>query len=184
MRINSVTVNKITVILLAIFLMSASGSKDRKFEFRFQLNEIQSFVPSNQMAIWIEKPDGEMVKTLYLSEYLSYGGYNLPEICHEWSSKAKWDEVTKEEFDAVTGATPGTGEVELKLTCPAALLPDGKYKVFVEVHLVDNYNELYSSELEVSRKKGLGELKVTYIPGKCPKKTEGDLLTAVTVKLK
>jgi hypothetical protein len=74
--------------------------------------------------------------------------------------------------------------VELKLTCPAALLPDGKYKVFVEVHLVDNYNELYSSELEVSRKKGLGELKVTYIPGKCPKKTEGDLLTAVTVKLK
>ena len=184
MKTKKFIVNKITLLILALTLVSAGGTKERKLEISFLLSDIQSFAPSYQMAIWIEKADGSFVKTLFISEYLSYGGYNLPEICHEWSSKAKWEEATKEEFDAVTGATPGTGEVTLKLTCPGDLLPDGKYRIFAEVHLVDEYNELYSAEIDVTKKKSAGELKVSYIPGKCQKKTEGDLMTGVFVKLK
>ena len=179
-----VILNKLNLLVLFLLLISASGSKDRKLELKFHLNDIQSFVPSYQMAIWIENTDGTFIRTLFLSEYLSYGGYNLPEICPEWSKKAAWENVSKEEFDAVTGATPGTGEVDLKLTCPGNILPEGKYRLFVEVHLVDEYNELYTSDIEISGKKGTGEFKVSYINGKCPKKLEGDLLTGVTVKYK
>jgi hypothetical protein len=174
-------VNKITLIALIVFLTGFSGGKNRKFEFRFHLQDIQSFVPSNQMAIWLETPDSSYVKTLFLSEYLSYGGYNLPEICSEWSSKSKWNEVTQEEFDAVTAATPSVGDVELKLQCPADLIPVGKYLVFLEVHLADEYNELYSAELEITGKKSITDLVVKYVPGKYPKKTEGDILRGVQV---
>lgn len=174
-------VNKLTLIAFVLFLTGFAGSKNHKFEFKFYMHDIQSFVPSYQIAIWLETPDSSYVRTLFLSEYLSYGGYNLPEICSEWSSKAGWDEVTKEEFDAVTAATPPVGDVQLKLLCPAELLPEAKYLLFVEVHLAEEYNELYSCELELTGKKRMTELNVKYIPGKYPKKTEGDILTGVQV---
>lgn len=174
-------VNKITLLAILVLLTGFSGSKNHKFEFRFHLQDIQSFVPSCQMAIWLETPDSNYVKTLFLSEYLSYGGYNLPEICSEWSSKSKWDEVSKEEFDAVTAATPSVGDVELKLQCPAGVIPLGKYLVFIEVHLVDEFNELYYAELDITGKKNERDLNVKYVPGKYPKMTEGDILRGVKV---
>jgi hypothetical protein len=174
-------VNKITLISALVLLTGFSGGKNRKFEFRFHLQDIQSFVPSCQMAIWLETPDSSYVKTLFLSEYLSYGGYNLPEICSDWSSKSNWNEVTGEEFDAVTAATPSVGDVELKLQCAAGLVPVGKYLVFIEVHLADEFNELYYAELEITGKKSVKDLNVKYVPGKYPKKTEGDILRGVQV---
>lgn len=174
-------VSKITLVVLILSVSGFAGGKNRKFEFRFHLNDIQSFVPSDQIVIWLENSDSTLVKTLFVSEYLSYGGYNIPEICTQWSSKANWNDATKEEFDAVTGATPGTGDVSLRLECPASIVPEGKYLVFVEVHLVDEYNELYSGEITISGKKSINNLKVNYVPVKYPKKTEGDLLTNVQV---
>ncbi len=178
------TVIKISLVLLLILMTASGRPKNRKFEIKFHLNNIESFVPSYQMAIWLETPDSIFVKTLFLSEYLSYGGYNIPEICFEWSSKAKWDEVTKEEFDAVTGATPGVGDVVLKLECPASIIPEGKYLLFVEVHLVDEYNELYAADLEVTGKKFSKNLEVKYLPGRYSKKTEEDLITEAQAVVK
>jgi hypothetical protein len=177
-------ITKVALAAVLILLTGFGGAKNRKFDISFNLNNIQSFVPSNQIAIWLEMPDSSYVRTLFLSEYLSYGGYNIREICYDWSSKTKWDEVTKEEFDAVTSATPRVGEVRLKLECPATLVPEGKYLIFIEVHLVNEYNELYSGELTISGKKNVTDLKVNYRPEKYPKKTEGDILSNVKVTAK
>ena len=173
--------NILTLIALALLLAGFAGGKNRKFEFRFHMHDIQSFAPSCQMAIWLEKPDSSYVKTLYLSEYLSYGGYNEKEICHEWSVKANWSEVTKAEFDAATGATPSIGDVQLKVQCPVALLPEGEYLMFIEIHLVEDYNELYYCVVDISGKKSVTDFTVKYIPQRYAKKTEGDLLTGVQV---
>ena len=178
---SSVTLLKALLICSCILISGYSKVKTRKFDITFQLNNIQSFVPSTQIAIWLEREDSSMVKTLFLSEYLSYGGYNIPSICREWSSETNWNEVTKEEFDAVTSATPGVGTVKLKLKSTADLIPDGKYRIFIEVHLADEYNELYSSEIIFTGKKVEYILKVSYIPGRYPKMIEGDLLSDVTV---
>ena len=174
-------ITKVALAAVIILLTGFGGAKNRKFDISFNLNDIQSFVPSNQIAIWLETTDSSYVRTLFLSEYLSYGGYNIPEICNGWSSKTKWDEVTKEEFDAVTSATPRVGNVKIKLECPASLVPGGKYLIFIEVHLVNEYNELYSGELTISGKKSVADLQVIYKPGKYPKKTEGDILSNVRV---
>lgn len=177
-------ITKVALVAVIILLTGFGGAKSRKFDIRFNLNDIQSFVPSTQIAIWLETADSNYVRTLYLTEYLSYGGYNIPEICNGWSSKTKWDEVTKEEFDAVTSATPRVGDVKLKLECPASLVPEGKYRIFIEVHLVDEYNELYSGDLTISGKKSAIVLQVMYKPEKYPKKTEGDILSNVQVTAK
>jgi hypothetical protein len=171
------------ILLIVVFCLFSGftnvGSK--KLEVTFQLNQMENFVPSNQLVIWLEKPDGSFVKTLFISEYLAYGGYNLPEICSDWTTKANWEAVTSEEFDAVTSATPPIGNVKMKLKCPATLVPDGKYNLFIEVHLADEYNELYSGEIIVSKKKYQTSLKVSYKPDRYPKNTTGDLLSDVQV---
>jgi hypothetical protein len=171
----------IILIVISVLSSGSAGAKNRKFQISFHLNDIQSFVPSNQVAIWLETTDSSFVKTLFLSEYLSYGGYNIPEICYDWSSKTKWEEATKEEFDAVTSATPGIGDAELKLVCPVNLIPDGKYLIFIEIHLVNEYNELYMGELTLSGKKSISNLQVRYRPDRYLKKTEGDMLSNVKV---
>ena len=177
-------ITKVALAAVIILLTGFGGAKSRKFDIRFNLNDIQTFVPSTQIAIWLETTDNSYIRTLYLTEYLSYGGYNIAEICNGWSSKTKWDEVTKEEFDAVTSATPGVGNVKLKLECPASLVPEGKYLIFIEVHLVDEYNELHSGELTISGKKSAANLTAMYKPGKYPKMTEGDILSNVQVVVK
>ena len=172
---------KAILLCLCIIISGYGKVKTRKFEITFQLNEIKSFVPSYQTAIWLERSDSSFVKTLFLSEYLSYGGYNIPAICSDWSSKTNWNDVTREEFDAVTSATPGAGMVKLKLESPADIIPDGKYRIFIEVHLAEEYNELYTGEVTFSGKKFKTSLQVNYLPGKYSKKSEGDLLSDVMV---
>jgi hypothetical protein len=173
------------VALALILVISGFGNaRKRKFELTFNLKNIQSFAPSDQMAIWLENPDSSYVKTLYLSEYLSYGGFRVEGICNDWSSKAAWENVTVEEFDAVTAATPSAGEVKLKLECPAGIVPDGQYIILLEVHLVDEYNELYSGTLNLTGKKTESSMKVSYRPDKYAKKTEGDILSDVHVAAK
>jgi hypothetical protein len=173
---------RIALILLILVISGFGSARKRKFEITFHLNDIKSFAPSNQMAIWIEKPDSSLVKTLFLSEYLSYGGFNIKGICNEWSSKSHWSDVSTKEFDAVTSATPRIGDVKLNLEAPAGTIPDGMYMIFIEIHLSDEYNELYSGELTFTGKKNSCNLKVSYKPAKYPKKTEGDLLSDVQVQ--
>ena len=172
------------VMLGLLIIFSGFARNNRKFEVTFILNNPDGFAPSDQMAIWLARPDSSFVKTLFLSEYLSYGGYNIEGLCGNWSSRIAWRDATAEEFDAVTGATPSSGEVKLKLECPARLVPPGEYLIFIEVHLVDEFNELYSGRLDLTGRKASCSLEVSYIPAKCPKMATGDILSSVAVTAK
>jgi hypothetical protein len=175
---------RIVAVAMIVIISGFGNARKRKFEVMFNLKNIQSFAPSDQMAIWLEKPDSSYVKTLFLSEYLSYGGFRVDGICNDWSSKASWENVSVEEFDAVTAATPSAGEVKLKLECPAGIVPDGQYIILLEVHLVDQYNELYSGTLNLGGKKTECSMEVSYRPEPCAKKTEGDILSDVRAAAK
>lgn len=157
-------------------------AKNRVLKVSFQMNEREEFERSDQLAIWLEKPDGTFVKTLFLSDYLSYGGFNDPLICSDWSSNTNWMETTEEEFDAVTGSTPQIGMVNLELKFPREVVPDGAYNIFIEVHLTGEFNELYSGNVEVSRKKFSNQLEVSYRPERHTKATY-NVLSDVRVSL-
>jgi hypothetical protein len=180
-----ITILSVFIVLLFGLTAMFSGSgqpKERHINLSFLINKREGYPRSDQLVVWLEKPDGSFVKTLFLSDWLSYGGYNDAEVCPDWSSKTDWESASQEEFDAVTGATPRVGSVNLDLVCSSDEVPNGKYYIFVEVHLTGEYNELHSGKIRLSRRKTSHRLEVSYVPGKYPKAMH-DVLSDVYVNL-
>jgi hypothetical protein len=180
--------NKVIIIswifLLGLGALFPGCNRTREWilDISFQLTEMEGYPRSDQLVIWLEKPDGTFVKTLFVSEYLSYGGYNDPEICPSWSTKTNWEEASQEEFDAVTGATPSIGLVNMALSFTSEVVPRGEYNIYIEVHLAADYNELYSGLVKVSGRKFNNNLTVSYNPEKYHKATY-DVLSDVRISL-
>lgn len=139
---------RVLIFILGLFIL-ASCSNKRTFTISYQMEDVKEYTPSYQLTIWLEKTDGTFVKTLFVSDYLAYGGYLEYGICPSWSKKAGWGMVTKEELDAVSGATPESGDVKMKLKFSSDEIPDGEYQLFVQVHLQGNLNETYKGEVKL-----------------------------------
>lgn len=182
MKITVISVIGVFLIGLMTVFSGCNQSREWILDVSFQLTELEGYTRSDQLVIWLEKPDGTFVKTLFVSEYLSYGGYNHPEICPDWSSKTNWEEASQEEFDAVTSATPSVGLVNMALSCTSEVVPRGEYNIFIEVHLTTDYNELYSGMVKVSGRKFDNNLTVSYLPEKYHKATY-DVLSNVQISL-
>ncbi len=175
-----ITSKFIVLIFILTNILSGCGGKKNQIELSFHLNKIEAFTSSDQMVVWLEKPDSTFVKTFFICDYLAYGGFALTTICTDWSGRAAWQNITKEEFDAVTAATPMYGNVEFDFEIRKENVPDGVYNLFIEVHLAEDYNELYSGTVNLSDEKCKTELTVNYIPKQHPQ-TSGTLLSDVKV---
>jgi len=182
MKIKAISILLMLLIGLGTLFSGCNRTREWILNVTFELTDMEGYPRSDQLVIWLEKPDGAFVKTLFVSEYLSYGGYNHPEICPDWSSKTNWEEASQEEFDAVTSATPSVGLVTLELMCTSEVVPKGEYNIFIEVHLTTDYNELYSGMVKVSGRKFNNNLTVSYKPEKYHKATY-DVLSNVQVNL-
>ncbi len=136
------------IFLFGLFLITSCSQK-RTIKISYQMEDVKEYPPSYQLSIWLEKPDGTFVKTLFVSEYLAYGGYLEYGICPTWSKKAGWDKVEKEEFDAVSGATPDTGDVKLEKEYSIDQIPDGEYLLFIQVHLKEDLNDTYKGKVDI-----------------------------------
>jgi len=163
------------LLVPALLLFCAAGCGEPEtpgLKVTFRLNTREGFIPSNQMAIWIQKPGGEFVRTLFVCDYLSYGGFAIPDICPEWVSKSNWKEQGREYVDAVSQATPDAGMVNLVFDFHADELKPGLYEYCVEIHVAEKYNELYRGKLEIdqiTREIFIGDPEVIYLPDKYPK---------------
>ena len=78
---------------------------------------------SNQYAVWIENTDGQVVKTLFVTEFTAKGrsrdgskparGYTYRTSCTPtWVKHVHADALTDDQIDAVTGATPAGSGVQ------------------------------------------------------------------------
>ena len=181
-KITILSVFMVLLFGLTVMLSGYNQSKERQINLSFLINKREGYPRSDQLVVWLEKPDGSFVKTLFLSDWLSYGGYNDAEVCPDWSSKTDWESVSQEEFDAVTSATPRVGSVSLDLVCLSDEVPNGEYLIFVEVHLNAEFNELHSGKIWVSGKKAGNPLDVSYVPGKYHEATY-DVLSDVYVNI-
>ena len=149
---------ELLIVLLGMFLITSCSDKNRTINISFTMINVKSYNPSYQMVIWLEKPDGTFFKTLFVTDYLAMGGYLEYGVCPRWSKKANWNEVTKEEFDAVTGATPAPGNVKMKIKTDD--VPNGKYFLYLQVHLKEDLNDTYRGEVDFSgRKKAHVQMK-------------------------
>ena len=74
-----------------------------EISFRFQ----RGGIASSQYAIWIEDKAGRMIRTLYATSFTAGGGYEYREDALPiWVSKAKPQNLSSAQIDAITGATP------------------------------------------------------------------------------
>lgn len=123
-------VRRSLIFLLWLIIVTAC-SNERIMIVSYQMKDVKEIIPSYQLTIWLEKSDGTFAKTLFISEYLAYGGYLEYGICSSWTNKANWDNVTKEELDAVSDATPEPGDVRLELEFNLDELPDGEFQISI-----------------------------------------------------
>jgi len=109
---------------------------------------------SNQYAVWIEDMEGNIIKTLYASQWTARGGYRTrPDSIALWAEKSGLASMSDSEVNAVSGATPRTGAQEhiwdLTDASGNAVYP-GEYGFFVEGTLRWKNYVLYSGVITIS----------------------------------
>ncbi|MDR1136544.1 MAG: DUF2271 domain-containing protein [Clostridiales Family XIII bacterium] len=114
----------------------------------------QSGHASNQFAVWIEDENGNHIKTLYATNFTAQGGYaNRPDSIPTWVEKSGLASMSKEQADAISGATPQTGRLyytwDLTDENGAAVDADMQYKFFAEGSLRWKNRVLYSGVIDL-----------------------------------
>ncbi len=174
------------LVFLTIFLTSgsvvavAADPVEGTLQISYAFSTAQGLEPSYQIAIWLEKEDGQFVKSLFISEYLAYGGFSDPTICPEWSKIAGWDKATQAEYDAVSKPTPPIGSNTLKVDCKARGIAPGTYVYCVEVHIVESFNILYKGKIAIGEAAAEDTAVATYVPSK--HESAGNVIHSVSAK--
>ena len=166
----------ITAIVVTMLLAIPAGALSKKgkaakansLEVSFNYQR-QAGPGSNQYAVWIENEKGEVVKTLFVTSFTTKGrvrgneqpmrGYiKRPACVPTWVKAAKANDLTDQQLDAVTGATPqasGTQTFIWDFTDQQGkAVQKGTYKVFVEATLFNASTITYSGTFSTQDKAG------------------------------
>ena len=156
----------IIIALLASMMVLPIAAKSVELSFNYQK---QSGAGSNQWAVWIENAEGKVVRTLTVTSFTSKGrggrrGYTFRPTCvPTWVKNAKAEEMTDEQIDAVTGATPSQSGVQTYTwdfkDAAGKDVPAGDYKICFEATLYFNSILLYTGSF--STKDKAGDIKLT-----------------------
>ncbi len=142
---------RIILCILAIFVLSLQFS-EKPLISQETSNVIISFdfnktrlSGSNQFAVWVSDKDGKFIKTLYVTKFSGFGGYNKrPDALPVWSKNH-----IEVGLDSVTKPTPSTS----KVTCywdftdasGKSLPRDAEYIINIEATTHLKNNVLYTA---------------------------------------
>lgn len=151
--------------------------REEQLEISFRFHH--GGIASSQYAIWIEDETGRLVRTLYATSFTAKGGYEYREdAVPVWVSKAKPQNMTAAQVDAITGATPRNSVLTYRwdgTDDKGNRVPSGNYKFFVEGTLYWKSRVIYSGELDWGGKgQGTIPAKVRHFN---PSKTNEDMIT-------
>jgi len=185
--------------MMAAMLLSmpvmAQGKKAKSLEVSFNYQK-QAGPGSNQYAVWIENEKGEVVKTLFVTSFTTKGrvrgneepmrGYvKRPNCVPTWVKTVKANDLSDQQLDAVTGATPHTGGKQTFTwdftDQQGKKVKQGKYRVMVEATLYQASDIIYSGTFSTKDKAGNVTLtsKLTE-----PKESHQGMITDVKAVLK
>lgn len=145
---------------------STSEQTPGSVQIKYNLSYINK-IASNQVAVWIEDPQGKYVRSLYASKFTADGGYKQrSESLTEWVKKSGWKNATKNEIDTVSGATQGPGNINLTWDCKdekGAAVKPGKYVYIVEGNIYWENRVLYKGEIDIGNSQNKSTAKVSYV---------------------
>lgn len=167
----------ITIALLALPALALSkktkNQKANYIEVSFNYQK-QAGPGSNQYAVWIENDKGEVIRTLCVTSFTTKGrtrgnekpqrGYvKRPACVPTWVSHANANNLSDQQIDAFTGATPksnGKQTFTWDFTDQnGKTVPEGTYKVLVEATLFNASTITYSGTF--STKSPTGDITLT-----------------------
>ena len=187
------------IAMMAAMLLSmptmAQKGKAKSLEVSFNYQK-QAGPGSNQYAVWIENEKGEVVKTLFVTSFTTKGrvrgneqpmrGYvKRPNCVPTWVKTVKANDLSDQQLDAVTGATPQAGGQQTFTwdftDQQGKKVKQGKYRVMVEATLYQASDIIYSGTFSTKDKAGNVTLtsKLTE-----PKESHQGMITDVKAILK
>ena len=193
-----IIIASVIAMLLAVpaaALAKGKAAKAKALEVSFN-SQRQQGPGSNQYAVWIENENGEVVKTLFVTSFTTKGrvrgneqpmrGYvKRPACVPAWVKAAKANDLTDQQLDAVTGATPqasGTQTFTWDFTDrEGKSVPKGTYKVLVEATLFNASTITYSGTFSTQDKAGNVSLTSQLTE---PDEKHKDMVTDVKATLK
>jgi hypothetical protein len=154
-------------LILSVLLNNCVSTPDKIQEKKVSISYTWSRIHSkgsNQLAVWIEDSLGNPVVTLFATEYTASGGYiKRPIALSEWTEKFDLKNSSREEVDAITGATPRSGKQSLTWNGSnksGKIVPPGKYVVRMEANIHDADKMFFRGEIKIggSDQKTSGEI--------------------------
>ena len=161
----------LSLIMVAATLFAATSCAQKATSVEVSFNyERQDGPGSNQYTVWVENAQGDVVRTLFVTSYTTKGrargdeelvrGYiKRPNCVPTWVKTVKANDLSDEELDVFTGATPQSNGVQtftwdLKDQKGAAV-PTGTYTINVEATLffesVVLYQAKFSTDDEINK---------------------------------
>lgn len=124
---------------------------------------------SNQWAIWIEKPDGQYVATVFATAYTARGAYeHRPLSLPMWREVSGWSHENTEYVDAVSAATPIiSGRHSSIWDCrdhTGEPVGSGKYIFRMEGNIFWEHRVVWSGELVMGDDTRVFSAQPEYIP--------------------
>lgn len=193
---------KISIAILAALLVclppmaqTKKSAKASGLEVSFNYQR-QAGPGSNQYAVWIENEKGEVVKTLFVTSYTTKGrvrgneqpmrGYiKRPNCVPAWVRAVKANDLSDQQLDAFTGATPQANGVQTFnwdfTDQQGRSVPAGTYRVVVEATLYQASTITYAGTF--STKDKAGEVALTSKLTE-PDESHKDMVTNVKAALK
>ena len=125
-------------------------------EINYTLNHIYKMA-SNQIAIWIEDYNGNYIRSIFATNFTADGGYVLrPESLPVWIAKSDWKNASKEEIDAVSGATQSAGNKYAIWDCKDSIgspVKQGYYKYVIEGNVFWGSRVIYTGIIKLGSEK-------------------------------
>ncbi len=140
--------------LLVLLLLFAAAVLYADVDINFEYKEMSGFA-SNQFALWVENGDGDVVKTLFVTDFtgIKRGYKKREQSLNNWVAIAKPDKMSDTELDAISGATPKSGAQHFTWDLTdnqGKKVSAGKYFIKLEGTLYAGSNVVYTGTVDLS----------------------------------
>ena len=135
---------------------------------------LQPRMASNQIAVWIEDEDGNYIKTVFATRYTAQGGYDhRPLSLPHWREASDWDNASHHYVDAVSAATPLSGNHTAVWDCTddqGLPVSPGTYVYKVEGNIFWENMVIWSGQISIGETPDSSEAEPEYIPERAHRK--------------
>lgn len=123
----------------------------------FDFNRVTPDYANNQFAVWMEDMNGNLIKTIFVTQFTAEGGWDYrDDALPTWTKKSRISTLKKKEVDAISGATPKAQRLVYKWRGEDAenrFLPAGKYRYVIEANYYWDAVVVHSGTIKIGDKR-------------------------------